>query len=149
MVVARDTLRKGLIRYPRLKATRGLIRLLLGASMLVATAARAGTIDWIDTNHDGQISLDEAKAAGLKTFDQLDGSHKGALDEKEAESILDDSDFKKADTDVDGTIDKKEYINHLQDVFEKADTDENFKLDATEQKNAAGAKLIKLIGGEK
>ena len=57
-------------------------RNLLLASILtfaVSSSLAASVFSGIDTNNDGTIDLDEAKAAASKVFDKLDVDHDGTL----------------------------------------------------------------------
>ena len=62
---------------------RRTLLLALALSPAVSPALAASAFDGIDTDHDGTISLDEAKAAAGKVFDQLDHDHDGTLDRAE------------------------------------------------------------------
>jgi len=60
----------------------------------------------LDTNHDGTVSLDEAKKAAELMFDKLDRDHDGTLTRRELRGRLSAKEFAAADTDKDGTISK-------------------------------------------
>lgn len=51
----------------------------------------------IDTDHDGSVSLDEAKKAAIAKFDTLDKDKEGTLDANELTGILGRNDLIKAD----------------------------------------------------
>ncbi len=69
---------------------------------------KSAVMSKIDTDNDGTISLDEAKAAAAKKFDALDTDKEGTLDASELTGILGNGMLAKADTDKDGTLEPKE-----------------------------------------
>ena len=64
----------------------------------------------LDTDHDGTVSLDEAKKAAETVFDKLDRDRDGTLTARELRGRLSAREFTAADTDKDGTISKDEYL---------------------------------------
>ena len=60
----------------------------------------------LDTDHDGTVSLDEAKKAAEIVFDKLDRDHDGTLTRGELRGRLSAKEFTAADIDKDGTISK-------------------------------------------
>lgn len=101
----------------------------------------ASSVKSIDTNGDGFISVDEARAAALAKFESLDKDHDGTIDAKEGKGLA----LRQLDTDRDGTVDKDEYLAAVQSLFKQADKDGNSSLDAKEYKAPAGRKLAKLL----
>ena len=99
----------------------------------------------LDTDNDGTVSLEEAKAAGTKKFEALDVDHDGTLDAKETHAVLTKTALGKADTDKDGTVDKAEYMAGIEAAFKKADTNNDGTLDEKELTSAAGETLSKMI----
>ena len=99
----------------------------------------------LDTDKDGTISVDEAKAAADKKFDALDTDHEGTLTLKETKGALPKSAFSKADPDKDKTIDKAEWEAQVEQRFKAADTDRDGTLDARELASPAGKTLLKLL----
>ena len=92
-------------------------RTLLLASVLTPAftpAFAASIFNGIDTDNDGTISLDEAKAAASKVFDQLDHDHDGTLDRPELRGRISARDWKIADPDNDKTLTKDEYLNYVE-----------------------------------
>jgi hypothetical protein len=73
-----------------------------------AAAAPAHAWDAVDTDHDGTVDLEEAKAAASAVFDKLDGDHDGTLDKNEYLAVVEKS-FNAANRDNDGTLDAKEF----------------------------------------
>jgi Ca2+-binding EF-hand superfamily protein len=90
--------------------------LAMAGGLMSAAAAPADTtpedqssvMSKIDTDHDGSVSLDEAKKAAIAKFDTLDTDKEGTLDANELTGILSRNDLIKADKDKDGTLDAKE-----------------------------------------
>jgi len=125
---------------------------LIATPLLPATAATDTTpndqsrvISGIDTNHDGTVSLDEAKAAALKKFDALDTDKEGTLDVSELTGILSPEAVKKADRDKDLTLDKAEFLALVEVMFRLADHDHDGTLTAEELSSEQGRALVALL----
>jgi hypothetical protein len=58
----------------------------------------------LDTDHDGMVSLDEAKKAAETVFDKLDRNRDGTLTTRELRGRLSASELTAADTDKEGTL---------------------------------------------
>jgi hypothetical protein len=99
----------------------------------------------IDTDHDGTISLDEAKAAASAKFDALDTDKEGTLDVNELAGILSPNAVKKADKDKDNTLDKAEFLALVEKKFKAADHDHDGRLDAKELSTDEGRALVALL----
>jgi EF hand len=99
----------------------------------------------IDTDHDGTISLDEAKAAASAKFDALDTDKEGTLDASELTGILSPKAVKKADRDKDDTLDKAEFLALVEKRFNAADHDHDGKLDAKELSTEEGRAVVALL----
>ena len=99
----------------------------------------------IDTDHDGSISLDEAKAAAATKFDALDTDKEGTLDAGELTGILSPAAVKKADKDKDATLDKPEFLALVEKLFKQADVDHDGTLDAKELSTDQGRALVALL----
>jgi Ca2+-binding EF-hand superfamily protein len=99
----------------------------------------------IDTDNDGTISLDEAKAAASKVFDQLDHDRDGTLDRAELRGRVLSQDWTLADPDNDKTLTKDEYLSYVEMVFKRADTDGDGTVDAKEARTHAGRVLMRLL----
>ncbi len=98
-----------------------------------------------DPDHDGTLSLDEAKKAADARFDALDTDHEGTLDKKELRRIVTAKEITKADKDKDGTLDKPEYEAIAADRFQAADTDHDGTLDKKELGGKAGKALMRML----
>jgi Ca2+-binding EF-hand superfamily protein len=123
-------------------------RTLLLASALafaVSPALAASAFSGIDTNNDGTISLDEAKAAAGKVFDKLDTNHDGTLDRVELRGRIPDRDWKTADPDSDKTLTKEEYLNYVELAFKRADKNGDGSVNEKEARTHAGRVLLRLL----
>jgi Ca2+-binding EF-hand superfamily protein len=123
---------------------RSLLLALAFASALSPSLA-ASVFSGIDTNNDGTIDLDEAKAAASKAFDQLDVDHDGTLSRAELRGRVLEQDWKIADPDNDKTLTKDEYLNYVETVFKRADTNNDGTVDAKEARAHAGRVLLRLL----
>ena len=99
----------------------------------------------LDTDHDGTVSLDEAKKAAEAMFDKLDRDHEGTLSRRELHGRLSAREFTAADTDKDGTISKDEYLAVVEQRFKAADADNDGTLTRQELKTKAGRQLLRLL----
>ena len=99
----------------------------------------------LDTDHDGTVSLDEAKKAAEIVFDKLDRDHDGTLTARELRGRLSAREFTAADTDKDGTLSKDEYLAVVERRFKAADTDNDGTLSRRELRSKAGHQLLLLL----
>ena len=123
-------------------------RTLLLASALtlpLSPAIAASAFSGIDTNNDGTISLNEAKAAASKVFDRLDVDHDGTLTRAELRGRVLEKDWKIANPDGDKTLSKDEYLNYVEYAFKRADTNGDGTVDAAEARTHAGRVLLRLL----
>ena len=98
----------------------------------------------LDTDHDGTVSLDEAKKAAETVFDKLDRDRDGTLTARELRGRLSEREFTAADTDKDGTLSKDEYLSIVEKRFKAADTDNDGTLTRRELRSKAGRQLLLL-----
>jgi Ca2+-binding EF-hand superfamily protein len=124
---------------------RRTLLLALALTSALSPSLAASVFSGIDTDNDGTISLDEAKAAAGKVFDQLDHDHDGTLDRAELRGRVLDQDWAVADPDTDKTLTKDEYLNYVETVFKGADTDNDGTVDAKEARTHAGRVLLRLL----
>ena len=99
----------------------------------------------LDTDHDGTVSLDEAKKAAEVMFDKLDRDHDGNLTGRELRGRLSAKEFAAADTDKDGTLSKDEYLSIVEKRLKAADTDNDGTLTRQELRSKAGRQLLLLL----
>ena len=124
---------------------RRTLLLALAWTSALSPALAASVFSGIDTDNDGTISLDEAKAAAGKVFDQLDHDHDGTLDRAKLRGRVLDQDWAVADPDSDKTLTKDEYLNYVETVFKRADTNNDGTVDAKEARTHAGRVLLRLL----
>ena len=98
-----------------------------------------------DLDHDGTLSLAEAKSAAAYRFDKLDHDHDGTLSRKELAKRVGAAEFKQANADNDDTLDKAEYLKLVEDQFKAADKDDEGTLSKAEMTSAAGKMLMSLL----
>jgi Ca2+-binding EF-hand superfamily protein len=130
-----------------------MLGLVMAGGLMSATAAPADTtpddqgsvMQKIDTDHDGSVSLDEAKKAAIAKFDTLDTDKEGTLDANELTGILGRNDLIKADKDKDKTLDKAEFLALVEKLFAAADKDKDGTLDAKELSTEQGRALVALL----
>jgi Ca2+-binding EF-hand superfamily protein len=111
----------------------------------VSPSLAASAFSGIDTNADGTIDLDEAKAAASSVFDKLDHDHDGTLNRAELRGRIPPQDWKIASPDNDKTLNKDEYLKYVEFAFKRADTDGEGTLDAKEARTHAGRLLLRLL----
>jgi Ca2+-binding EF-hand superfamily protein len=121
---------------------------LSGMTLAYPAVARApsasSTLKAADTDNDGTIDLNEAKAAAAAHFKAADKDNDGTVDASEVGKAV-----VKADTDNDGTVDAAEYDKAVEKSFKKADSDNDGTVDAKELASPAGKRLAVLIGGKR
>ena len=109
------------------------------------TASDPDVLAGLDTDHDGTVSLDEAKKAAEAMFAKLDRDHDGTLSRRELRGVLTAREFAAADTDKDGTVSKDEYLAVVEQRFKAADTDNDGTLTPKELRTRAGGRLLRLL----
>lgn len=114
-------------------------------AFLVSPSLAASVFSGIDTNNDGTIDLDEAKAAASKVFDKLDVDHDGTLTRAELRGRIPEQDWKIADPDSDKTLTKEEYLNYVEYAFKRADTNGDGTVNEKEARTHAGRVLLRLL----
>jgi Ca2+-binding EF-hand superfamily protein len=98
-----------------------------------------------DTDHDGTLSVDEIKKAAIARFDELDRNHKGRLSRNQLAGVLTFQQFRQADKDKDGTLDKDEFQSAVEKLFQTADKDHDGTLDKTELGSPPVRALLRLF----
>jgi len=114
-------------------------------TFVLSPALAASVFSGIDTDSDGTIDLNEAKAAASLVFDKLDANHDGPLDRPELRGRVPDQDWVIADPDNDKTLTKDEYLNYVEFAFKRADKDGDGTVDAKEARTHAGRLLMRLL----
>jgi Ca2+-binding EF-hand superfamily protein len=109
-----------------------------------AFAASSRAMRLLDTDNDGTVDLEEAKAAST-LFGKLDRDHDGTLDRRELRGRLSTTEFAAADPDKDGTLSKDEYLKVVESRFKAADPDNDGTLDEKELRSRAGQALLRLL----
>jgi Ca2+-binding EF-hand superfamily protein len=111
----------------------------------LALAKKSSAVARFDTDHDGTVSLDEAKKAAGAEFDKLDRDHDGTLTRRELRGRLSIGQFSAADIDKDGTMSKDEYLAVVEKRFKAADADNDGTLNDAEFRTPAGRSLLRLL----
>ncbi len=114
-------------------------------TLALSPAFAASVFSGIDTDSDGTIDLNEAKAAASSVFDKLDANHDGTLDRAELRGRVPHQDRVIADPDNDKTLSRDEYLNYVEVAFKRADKDGDGTVDAKEARTHAGRLLMRLL----
>jgi Ca2+-binding EF-hand superfamily protein len=115
------------------------------AASHTAVSQAAGLLQTVDTDHDGTIDLNEAKAAAGAVFDRLERDKDGTLDARELKGHLSAKEIAAEDPDHDGTVSKAEYLAIVEGRFKAADPDNDGTIDAKEFASPAGRALQRLV----
>ena len=75
----------------------------------------------------------------------MDRNHKGRLSRNQLTGVLTFQQFRQADKDKDGTLDKDEFLSVVEELFQAADKDHDGTLDKTELGSSTGRTLLKLF----
>jgi Ca2+-binding EF-hand superfamily protein len=105
----------------------------------------AGSLQLLDSDHDGTVDLNETKAAASAVFDRLDRDHDGTLDGRELKGRLSARELAAEDGDRDGTLSKDEYLATVEKRFKAANRDSDDTLDAKELSSRSGKALQRLV----
>ena len=99
----------------------------------------------LDSDDDKTIDISEIGKAASDTFDNIDSDGDGKIDLRAIDKRLSGDQFKKADVDKDGFLDKNEYFAVADSLLRAADEDKDGTLDENEFKGKEGKKLQRLI----
>ena len=125
---------------------RKLLAVALGAAVVLPRLAMASDLlEDHDKDHSGSLDLAEVKKAAGAVFDKLDKDHGGTLDRKEIGDRLSDADFKAADPDKSGTLNRDEFVSVAEKLFKAADSGHDGALSKDDLKSPAGKALEKLL----
>jgi len=123
--------------------------MIFGAGCAVAPVFAAsrtgGSLQLLDSDHDGTVDLNETKAAASALFDRLDRDHNGTLDGHELKGRLSAKELAAEDGDRDGTLTKDEYLSAVEKRFKAANRDSDDTLDARELGSRSGRGLQRLV----
>lgn len=99
----------------------------------------------LDSDDDKTIDISEMGKAASDTFDNIDTDGDGKIDLQTIGNPLPTAQFKKADADKDGFLDKNEYFAVCDGLLRAADKDKDGTLDDQEFNSMKGKKLHRLI----
>jgi len=114
-------------------------------SQTFATSRTVGSLQLLDSDHDGTVDLNEAKTAAAALFDRLDRDRNGTLDGRELKGHLSAKELAAEDGDHDGTLTKDEYLAAVEKRFKAANRDSDDTLDAKELNSRPGRALQRLV----
>ena len=114
-------------------------------SQTFATSRTGGSLQLLDSDHDGTVDLNEAKTAATALFDRLDRDHNGTLDARELKRRLSAKELAAEDRDHDGTLTKDEYLAAVEERFKAANLGSDDTLDAKELNSRSGRALQRLV----
>lgn len=99
-----------------------------------------------DLDHDGTLSLAEAKSAAAYEFNKLNTDSDHTVSRQELGGRLSDAEFKQANPDNDGTLNKAEYLKLVEQRFDAAagGPDKTIKI-ADLSSSKAGKQLLQLM----
>jgi hypothetical protein len=115
------------------------------AAQTFAASKAGGSLQFLDSDHDGTVDLSETKAAASALFDQLDRDRDGTLNSPELKGRLSVKELAAEDGDHDGTLTKDEYLAVVEKRFKAANRDSDDTLDAKELRSRSGRALERLV----
>jgi Ca2+-binding EF-hand superfamily protein len=119
---------------------------IVGAAAQTLAASKAGgSLQLLDSDHDGTVDLSETKTAASALFDRLDRDHDGTLSGPELRGRLSAKELTAEDGDHDGTLTKDEYLMAVEKRFKAANRDSDETLDAKELGSRSGRALQRLV----
>jgi Ca2+-binding EF-hand superfamily protein len=110
-----------------------------------AASKAGGSLQLLDSDHDGTVDLGETKAAASALFDGLDRDHDGTLSGRELKGRLSAKELAAEDHDHDGTLTKDEYLAAVEKRFKAANRDSDDTLDAKELRSRSAQALNRLV----
>jgi Ca2+-binding EF-hand superfamily protein len=130
-----------------LSALVSIAALSLSPDVSFAKSKSCKTLNAIDPDNDGQMTLEEAKARATIVFEKLnrDKAKDSTLDAKELRGRLSAKELKAANPDNDGTLDKAEYLAAVEARFKAANPDGDQTIECKELSSKAGKALLKLL----
>jgi Ca2+-binding EF-hand superfamily protein len=114
-------------------------------SQTLAAGKAGGSLQFLDTDHDGTVDINETKTAASAAFDRLDRDHDGKLSKHELKGRLNAKEVAAEDADHDGTLTKDEFTAAAETRFKAANKDGDDTLDARELGSRYGKSLQRLV----
>ncbi|WP_442756105.1 EF-hand domain-containing protein [Methylocystis sp. JAN1] len=118
---------------------------LIAGPVTPALAKKPAPVAALDTDNDSTVDLAEVKKSAEGLFDKLDTDKDGSIEPKELHGRLSKKEFKTADPDNDGTLDKNEYVAVVEVLFKAADPDNDGTLDDKEFGSKEGKSLLRVV----
>jgi Ca2+-binding EF-hand superfamily protein len=115
------------------------------SAVLAQGASPCAELKGLDTNNDGKLDLNEAKAAATQLFDKLDRDKDGTLDAKELKGHMTRRELRAANPDKDKTLSKDEFLAAVEKRFNAANPDKDGTIECKEARKKAGKALLKLL----
>ncbi|WP_424362780.1 EF-hand domain-containing protein [Methylocystis parvus] len=109
-----------------------------------ALAKKASPVATLDTDNDSTVDLNEIKKSAEELFAKLEKDSDGTIEPKELQGRLSKKEFKAADPDNDGTLDKNEFLAVVESLFKAADPDNDGTLDEKEFASKQGKALLRV-----
>lgn len=119
--------------------------LLGGQAQAASNESAVSPVDLLDSDDDKTIDISEIGKAASDTFDKIDSDGAGKIDLPATGKRLSKTEFKKADADKDGFLDKNEYFAAADGLLRIADQDKDGTLDEKEFNTKEGKILQRLI----
>jgi Ca2+-binding EF-hand superfamily protein len=114
-------------------------------SQTFAAGKAGGSLQSLDTDHNGTVDLNEAKTAAAAVFDRLDRDHDGTLSKQELKGRLNAKELAAEDSDHDGSLTKEEFAAAVEKRFRSANADGDDTLDARELGSRSGKAFQRLV----
>lgn len=99
----------------------------------------------LDSDEDKTVDISEIGKAASDAFDNIDTDGDGAIDMRTIGKRLSKTEFKKADSDKDGVLNKNEYFAVADSLLRAADQDKDGTLDEKEFNSKEGRILQRMI----
>jgi len=118
------------------------------AALNQAQAQRPNLDDFLlkwDTDHDGTLSVEEIKKAADARFEALDRKHEGYLTRSQLAGMVSFQQFRKADSNHGGKLDKAEFLSLVEKLFLEAARDRDGTLERKELGSSAGKALLRMM----
>lgn len=116
-----------------------------GQAQAASNESAVSPVAILDSDNDNTIDISEMGKAASDTFDNIDSDGDGKVDLPATGKRLSKLEFKKADADKDGFLDKNEYFTAADGLLRIADQDKDGTLDEKEFNSKEGKILTRLI----